>query len=142
MDDDYYSFYPLYKHIYGYNNLTLYKSFFFIEPKNFILKNWLFFFIKFCRFNKINLLFIPDYSFYINFYKNILVSDIAVAALIPHTYISDYIDYPIFIYTFNVFIKTIYSSHILYIYSLSFNYSNLLNQYKYIKHFIKYISTF
>lgn len=39
LDNDYCSIYPIYKHIYGYKFLSIYKNFFFIEPKYFILKN-------------------------------------------------------------------------------------------------------
>ena len=138
LDSNYSSLYPLYKHLYGYNHLSLYKSFFFIEPKNFVLKNWFFFFLKFCNFNKINLLFIFDYDYYVNFYKNINNSELSVSAIVPYSYIDNYIDYPLYSFNINIITKMLYSSYILYIYSISYNYINFLNQYKYVLFFKKF----
>ena len=139
LDNDYSSIYPIYRSIYGYNFLSLYKTFFFIEPKYFILKNWLFFLFQFCKFNKINLIFIFEYNYYINFYKNIAESNMSVSAIVPHSYIDDYIDYPLYSFNINILTKILYSSYILYIYTTAFNYKNFINQYKYILYFYKYL---
>lgn len=138
LDNNYNSLYPVYKHLYGYNFLYLYKSFFFVDSKNFILKNWLFFFLKFCKFNKINLLFVFDYDYYINFYKNLSDSNICTSALIPYSYTYDYIDYPLFSFNITIYTKMLYSSYILYIYTLSFNFNKFIFQYKYILFFSKF----
>lgn len=138
LDTDFSLNFPLYRQMYGLKFLNVYKNFFFINPKNFILKNWLFFFIKFCHFNNINLLFIFDYAHYANFYKNISYSDLSVSAIVPYSYIDDYVDYPLYSYSFDIFIKTLYSAYIFQIYSLSINNLLMLKQYLYIYYFLKF----
>jgi hypothetical protein len=141
LNDDYTSIYPLYKQIYGNNFLHIYKNFLFFKPINFTFKSWLYFFSKFCKNNKINLMFVFDYDYYINFYKNISEVDLSVSAIVPYSYINDYIDYPLYSYSLDIFTKLIYSSCILQIYSLSYNSLNMINQYKYIQVFYKFCNT-
>jgi hypothetical protein len=83
-------------------------------------------------------MFVFDYDYYINFYKNIKEVDLSVSAIIPFSYIDDYIDYPLYTYNLDVFVKLIYSSYIFQLYSLAFNSNNLYNQYKYIQLFYKF----
>ena len=124
--------------MYGNTHLNIYKNFFFIDPKNFILKSWLFFFIKFCEFNRISLLFIFDYTHYINFYKNISDSDLSVSAIIPYFYTNDYIDYPLYSYSTTNLIKVVYSSYIFQIHSLAFNNLSLVRQYLFFRNTINF----
>jgi hypothetical protein len=138
LNDDYHAIYPLYKFMFGINFLHIYKNFFFLKPINFTFKNWLYFFSKFCKYNNVCLMFVFDYDYYINFYKNIKEVDLSVSAIVPFSYIDDYIDYPLYSYDVDVFVKLIYSSYIFQIYSLAYNSYNLYNQYKYIQIFYKF----
>lgn len=139
LNDSYDFIYPIYKQMYNYHSMSIYKDFFFLNPIYFTYKNWSYFFYKFCTKNNINLFFVLDYGFYLNFYKNIGSLDNAVVALIPYTYVNIYSDYPLYIYDINIFTKIMYSSYFLQIFSMSRNYKNLYNQYKFIKMFYEYI---
>lgn len=62
-----------------------------------------------------------------------------VSAIIPFSYIDDYIDYPLYAFNINIITKMMYSSYILYIYTTSYNYVNFLNQYRYLLNFSRFL---
>lgn len=131
--------YPLYSVFYGNYQLYLYKEFFFLNPINFTFKNWTYFFYKFLRKNKINLLFVLDYKYFINFYKNIKETDVSVSAIVPYHNIDDYIDYPFYFYNCDIFIKLMCCSYVYSIYNYSYNYNMMYNQYKYLLNFYSFL---
>lgn len=139
LDSDYSHIYPLYKFIFGISALQLKKNFFFLKPLYFTRKNWLYLFLKFCCDNKISLIFVSDYEYYVNFYKNILEFDCSVSAIIPYTYAHHFIDYPLYTPVINNLIKLLYTSAIIQIYFQSYNYINYYNKYIYLNFFTKYI---
>jgi hypothetical protein len=83
-------------------------------------------------------MFVFDYNHYINFYKNINESDLSVSAIVPFSYIDDYIYYQLYSYNLDIFTKLVYSAYILQIYSLAYNSLNMVNFYKYIHIFYKF----
>lgn len=142
LDSDYSHIFPLYKFIFGSASLHMHKNFFFLKPIYFTRKSWSYFFIKFCEYNNINLLFIVDYDFYIKFYKNIIEFDCSVSALIPYSYCDYFVDYPLYTTTVNTLVKLAYSSYINHLYFQSYNYSNYINKYRYINSFFKLLNFF
>lgn len=142
LDSDYSHIYPLYKYIHGLNTLQLYKNYFFLKPIYFTRKNWLYLFIKFCLENKISLVFISDYEYFINFYKNITEFDCSVSAIVPYTYAYDFIDYPLYTPYINNLTKLLYTNTLVQIYFQSFNYYNFYKKSLYLHYFNKYINCF
>lgn len=142
LDTDYSHIYPLYKFIYGLNTLQLYKNYFFLKPIYFTRKNWLYLFLKFCSDNNINLVFISDYDYYINFYKNIIEFDCSISAIVPYTYAHNFIDYPLYTPYINNLIKMLYTSVLIQIYFQSYNYFNFNKKYLYLNYFTKCINHF
>ena len=140
LDNNYEVFFPIYKLIYGKNSLGIYKKYFFFNSINFTLKNWLYLYYKFCKYNNISLLFIFDYIYYSGFYNKFREFDFSLVGLIPYNSDQVYIDYPLPIFELNILIKITYSSFIYQIYSLALNNSNLYYQYKYILFFYKFIN--
>lgn len=139
LNDDYSIIHPVYKHLYGANNLYLYKNFFFLKTVNFTFKSWIYFFYKFCKKNNIGVLFIFDYFYYLNFYKNIISSDLSLISIIPYSTSFCFVDYPLFTFEVNILSKLLYLSHIMQIYSISYNNLNFYNKYKYIKLFYSFL---
>lgn len=140
LDSEYSHIYPLYKFIYGANTLQLYKNYFFLKPIYFTRKNWLYLFLKFCQDNKVSLIFISDYDYYVNFYKNILEFDCSISAIVPYTYAHTFIDYPLYTPYINNLIKLLYTSSLIQIYFQSYNYFNFHKKYLYMHFFIKYVN--
>lgn len=138
LDNNYLIIYPLYKFIYGFKNVSLYKNFFFIKPVNFTFKNWTYFFSKFCFYNNVNLLFIFDYNYYSNFYKTIINFDPCVSALVPMNYSDEYIDYPLYTPFINFYSKLVYLSFITQIYFLSYNNCNFYYKQQYLLLFYRF----
>lgn len=137
LDSEYSHIYPLYKFIYGLNTLQLYKNFFFLKPVYFTRKNWLYLFLKFCNDNNVNLIFISDYDYYVNFYKNIIEFDCSISAIVPYTYAHNFIDYPLYTPYINNLIKLLYTSALIQIYFQSYNYFNLYKKYLYLNYYTK-----
>lgn len=138
LDSNYSHIFPLYKYIFGLNALILQKNFFFLKPIYFTQKTWSYFFLKFCEHNNINLLFISDFDYYVNFFRNISDFDCSVSAIIPYNYTDDFIDYPLYTPVINNLIKLIYFSVFSQIYFNSFNYVNFFFKRNYINLFFKY----
>lgn len=141
LDNHYSYIYPLYKYIFGLNTLSLYKNFFFLKPVFFTRKNWSYFFLKFCKYNKINLLFISDFDYYSNFYKNLLEFDCSTSAIVPFNYSDSFIDYPLYTTYINILVKITYFSILSQIFFYSYNNINFFLKYQYFNNFYKYINT-
>lgn len=138
LDSGYSHIYPLYKYIFGLNTLSLYKNFFFLKPVFFTRKNWSYFFFKFCKYNKINLLFIADFDYFINFYKSLLEFDCSISAIVPYNYSDSFIDYPLYSNVINNLIKITYFSILSQIFFYSLNNINMYLKYIYLNSFYKY----
>jgi hypothetical protein len=138
LDNTYSHIFPLYKFIFGLSSLYAYKSFFFLKPIYFTQKSWSYFFLKFCYFNNISLLFIADYDYYISFYKNIIEFDYSVSAIVPSTYSDSFVDYPLYAPFINTVVKLSYISLLTTLYFQSFNHINYYYKYNYINYFFKY----
>lgn len=141
LDVNYSYIYPLYKYIYGKNTLSLYKNYFFFKPIFFTQKSWSYFFLKFCYFNNIKLLFISDFDYFSNFYKNFLSFDCSTSAIISFNYKNDFIDYPLYTNNLNNLVKLVYFSVISQIFFFSYNNLNNFYKYKYLNIFYKFYNT-
>jgi hypothetical protein len=138
LDVNYSYIYPLYKHIYGKNTLSLYKNYFFFKPIFFTQKSWSYFFLKFCLYNNIKLLFISDFDYFSSFYKNFLNFDCSTSAIVPFNYKNEFIDYPLYSNNLNTLVKLIYFSTISQIFFFSHNNLNNFYKYKYLNNLYKF----
>lgn len=106
----------------------------------FTRKNWSYFFLKFCKYNNINLLFISDFDYYINFYKSLLEFDCSVSAIVPYNYADSFVDYPLYTNIINNLIKITYFSVLSQIFFYSYNNTNFFLKFQYLNNFYKYLS--
>lgn len=87
-------------------------------------------------------MFISDYDYYINFYKNILEFDCSISAIVPYSYAHNFIDYPLYTPYINTLIKLTYISALTQIFFQTYNYNNFYKKYLYLNYFTRFINYF
>ena len=84
-------------------------------------------------------MFIADYDYFAQFYKNIIEFDSSTSAIVPSNYSDTFVDYPLYTPFINDLIKLSYISLLTHIYFQSYNYLNYLAKFKYLNLFFKHV---
>jgi hypothetical protein len=84
-------------------------------------------------------LFVADYNYYSQFYKNIVEFDFGTSGIVPLRYANTFIDYPLYTPIINNLVKLSYSALLIQIYFQAYTYKNYQHKYNYLNKFYMYI---
>jgi hypothetical protein len=139
LDCEYKFVFPLYNYIFEKKDLVIYKDFFFLKPKVFTYKQWLYFYSHFLKTHNVSLLIIFDYLYYFNYLSDLNKIDIAISSIVPINYTDFFIDYPLYASDINFsFNKLLFYSIISQITFLAISNKNLQLKLKYLLIFYKF----
>lgn len=138
LDSSYKNIFPLYNYIFNFNNLLVYKNFFFIKSSFFTYTNWSFFWLNFLKKFKISFIFIFDYFYFFKFFQTMKNANLPIGSFLPINIINGFIDYPIYFYNFLSIEKLIVLNMFSKVFFISLNFKNYNNKLKYLNLFYNF----